>query len=88
VTEPKAIKSSHAMIFVGGDLGDLPTIVHQIGTNTLPMGTHQDILVPNSQADTPTASTRASGSCDARTRIWHPGRRGGDQTTETVSGQF
>jgi hypothetical protein len=58
VTEPKAIKSSHAMIFVGGDLGDLPTIVHQIGTSTLPTGTHRDVLVPNSQADTPTASTQ------------------------------
>lgn len=56
-TPPAQIVGSHAMIFIGDDLLGLPTVVHQIGMSGL-LGTHHDVLVPNSRPDDDESATQ------------------------------
>jgi hypothetical protein len=56
VTKPDEIVGTHAMIFVGEGLDDLPTIVHQMGSGFY--GTHKDALVPNSPTSNDTTMTQ------------------------------
>ena len=53
VMQPDEIVGTHAMIYVGDGLADLPTVVHQVAMSGF-YGTHKDALVPNSAADSDT----------------------------------
>jgi hypothetical protein len=57
LTKPDEILGSHAMIFVGEGLGDLPAMVHQIGSGIV-YGTHTDVLLPNAPASSDTSATQ------------------------------